>query len=107
MTEVVNVTANIESTEETKTVLKITGASKALAKKFGIPIRVARSQWEAITAFIQENLDEGTKVYLPGVGTLARVDIPAHTAKNPSTGEAVDVPPRYKYTLTSKPRNVE
>ncbi len=55
----------------------------------------AKKDIEAIiTAFcdVVTELSVGEKLALKGFGTFERILRPAHTARNPATGESVDVP---------------
>ncbi|MEJ2118061.1 MAG: HU family DNA-binding protein [Alphaproteobacteria bacterium] len=47
---------------------------------------------EAVIKHIQEALVEGDEVRLPGFGNFKVADRKATTARNPRTGETVDVP---------------
>ena len=45
---------------------------------------------------------EADTVRLPGIGVIRKNDIPAHTGKKPVTGEAIEVPARFNYRLSSQ-----
>jgi nucleoid DNA-binding protein len=66
----------------------------------------AEEVYEATVASIKEALDSGSKVRVPGIGILRKVDLKAGKAKNPATGADVLVGPRVKYALKSPPKAV-
>ena len=47
---------------------------------------------DAVIAAMADALSNGTSVDIAGFGKFALVDKPARQARNPSTGEPVDVP---------------
>ncbi|WP_433235382.1 HU family DNA-binding protein [Streptosporangium sp. CA-135522] len=52
--------------------------------------------YEAITAAIQDSVAKGRKVRLTGFGSWALAHKPARTARNPRTGEPVEVDEAWK-----------
>ena len=62
-----------------------------LAAKTGLTKRDAEKYTEAFFATITEALYQGDKVQLVGFGTFEVKDRPARKARNPRTGEAIDV----------------
>ena len=66
----------------------------------------ARSAIEAVIEGIVEGLSSDNKVALVGFGTFLLVDKKARTARNPKTGEAVEVPakvvPKFSPSATLK-----
>jgi len=63
----------------------------ALAAKTGLAKKDAEKFAEAFLATITETLQQGDKVQLVGFGTFEVKDRPARKARNPRTGEAIDV----------------
>jgi len=63
----------------------------ALAAKTGLTKKDAEKCAEAFVTTITETLQQGDKVQLMGFGTFEVRDRPARKARNPRTGEAVDV----------------
>ena len=49
---------------------------------------------DAVLSSIGSVTGEGNRITVPGFGTFKTKDRPARTAKNPRTGEAIDVPAR-------------
>lgn len=56
----------------------------------------AKAFLDAFTAEVQEVLSDGEKVVIPGFGTFERKHSAARTAKNPVTGDPIDVAARYR-----------
>lgn len=59
--------------------------------------------FEAITAAIQESVAEGNSVRFTGFGSWELVHKPARTARNPGTGEPVDVEATVKVRFKVSP----
>ena len=74
----------------------MTGAelARALAVNRGLPLKVAEEVVDVFIATLSEALIEGGTVELRGFGTFYVRDADAYTARNPQTGEPVDVPAR-------------
>ena len=66
----------------------------AVSNMTSLPKKDAKIVVEAILDAIKDGLIEDGKVSLTGFGTFMLVDKPARVARNPKTGEKVDVPAR-------------
>ena len=64
----------------------------------------AKNVYSSIMNFIKDTVDSGGIFKLAGIGTLRKIQLNATTAKDPRTGLPIDVPPRTKYALRSKPK---
>jgi DNA-binding protein HU-beta len=64
---------------------------EALAEKTGMQKKDAESVLETLVNTIQESLKTGQKVNLAGLGTFVVVEKKARVARNPKTGETVQV----------------
>ena len=62
-----------------------------LIKKAGISKKDTEAVYDALWASIIENLKAGEKVQVTGFGTFEVRERPARVAKNPRTGESVEV----------------
>ena len=62
----------------------------AVAEKVGDK-KTATAAVEAVLETVQGAVARGEKVAVTGFGVFERVDRPARTARNPATGENVDV----------------
>ena len=78
--------------------------TKTLREKLGTTIADTEILFDEVIATIKEAADAGEPVRLPGLGVIRRNNIPAHTAKNPSTGVDVAVPARFNYKMKSATR---
>ena len=65
-----------------------------VAKKAGLKKTQARMAVNALLPAIREALVEGDEVALPGFGIFWTKEQAAHIARNPRTGERVNLPPR-------------
>ena len=65
---------------------------KVIAKEAGITQAVAGAALDAFIFGTAEALADGESVKLVGFGTFKTTERAAHTARNPATGEAVEVP---------------
>jgi len=65
----------------------------ALAAKTGLTKRDAEKYTDAFITTITETLQQGEKVQLVGFGTFEVKDRPTRKARNPRTGETIDVAP--------------
>ena len=63
----------------------------ALAAKTGLTKKDAEKFAEALIETITETLQQGDKVQIVGFGTFEVKDRPARKARNPRTGEAIEV----------------
>lgn len=66
----------------------------AVSNMTSLPKKDSKIVVEAILDAIKNGLIEDGKVSLTGFGTFMLVDKPARVARNPKTGEKVDVPAR-------------
>jgi DNA-binding protein HU-beta len=77
-----------------------------VANEVNLTKRDARVAIEAVIAGINAGLAEDGKVALVGFGTFLLVEKKARTARNPKTGEAVEVPakvvPKFRPSATLK-----
>lgn len=64
----------------------------AVAAEAGLSKGDVSSVYNAIESVTRKALKEGQAVPVAGVGKVAPVDKPARTARNPATGEAVEIP---------------
>jgi DNA-binding protein HU-beta len=64
---------------------------EALAEKTGMQKKDAETVLETLVNTIQESLKNGQKVNLAGLGTFVVVEKKARVARNPKTGETVQV----------------
>ena len=62
-----------------------------LAERLGVERKQAAAALDAVLAAVGENVARGEKISLSGFGTFERVDRAARQARNPATGETVDV----------------
>lgn len=69
--------------------------SKAVADKLGITQREGAMVVNAVFDTLTEAMIAGDKVSMVGFGNFEAAHQPARTARNPRTGEAVDVPAKY------------
>jgi nucleoid DNA-binding protein len=60
---------------------------------------VPRSSINDVISSLVEYINLTEKITLPGLGTFKHVVRPAHTARNPRTGETVDVPEKTVLTF--------
>ncbi|MGN1104135.1 MAG: HU family DNA-binding protein [Candidatus Coproplasma sp.] len=65
---------------------------KVVAEKAGMTQAVAADAVNAMVDVIVEKLIEGDEVAILGFGAFKVADRPARTARNPQTGETVEVP---------------
>lgn len=80
-----------------------------VAEKLGTTQMAAEKGIDALMAVIGEELQAGEKVYLPRIGVFEVVDKKAWTARNPRTGEKVQVAAHKKCVFrpsTSLTRNI-
>jgi len=79
-----------------------------LAEEVAEKFELSKATADAIVTDIFENivgtLERGGKVSLKNFGTFTVVQAKARVGRNPSTGEAVDIPPkkRVKYTASRR-----
>lgn len=62
-----------------------------IAGRLGIERKQAAAALDAVLEALGENVAKGEKISLAGFGIFERVDRDARTARNPATGETVDV----------------
>ena len=77
-----------------------------IAEKAGLNKKQAEAALGAFSDVVTEALLEGDKVQVPGFGIFEVRDVAARTARNPATGETIDVPatkkPAFKPSKTLK-----
>ena len=66
-----------------------TEVTDRLAARTGLSKGAGRDAVDGVFAIVGENLADGEEVRLPGFGTFRTRSRPAHTGRNPRTGEAV------------------
>ena len=71
--------------------MKRTEMADRLAARTGLSKVAARNAVDGVFANIGEALADGEDVRLPGFGTFGTRSRPAHTGRNPRTGEAVSI----------------
>ena len=69
--------------------------SAAIAAKAGLTRKDAEAALCAMSDIIAESLKNGEKVQIVGFGAFEVKERPARKARNPKTGEKVDVPAKY------------
>jgi DNA-binding protein HU-beta len=57
-----------------------------------LPKKTIKKLIDVVFATISTELEDGGSYRIPGIGTLKTVDVAARTARNPATGEAIQVP---------------
>lgn len=65
-----------------------------VAEKAGVSKSTAGTMVEAFLATVEETLECGDRVSIPGFGIFTTREIPPHAGRNPATGESIDVPGR-------------
>lgn len=77
-----------------------------VAEKTGLKKKDVRAMYDAFVEAVVETAQasDETKVAIPGIGTLKVSVRQAYTAKNPRTGEAVEVPASKKAYLKVAPK---
>jgi DNA-binding protein HU-beta len=65
-----------------------------VAEKLGGSKAEASKAVDAVLSSIGAVTSDGNRITVPGFGTFKVKDRPARTAKNPRTGESIDVPAR-------------
>ena len=68
-----------------------TEMTDCLDARTGLSKGAARDVVDGVFAIIGETLADGEEVRLPGFGTFGTRSRPAHTGRNPRTGEAVAI----------------
>jgi len=66
--------------------------AQKIAEKFDIPKKTAVEILNYFTELVSQNLKQGNKIKLPGLGTFKVRERKARTAINPKTGEKISVP---------------
>lgn len=75
-----------------KNLMNKTELVKVVAEKADLTQAVAADAVNAMVDAIVESLVEGNEVAILGFGSFKVTDRPARTARNPQTGEMVEVP---------------
>ena len=65
---------------------------KALAEESGTDVKSVNSVLQALAAVVSREVKSGSDVRVPGLGKFSRTDRKARKARNPQTGETVNVP---------------
>ena len=65
---------------------------EAIAKKYGMTKKDAKTMLEAVVDTLVETLEAGNSVAIPGFGKLKIVERAARQAHNPQTKEIIEVP---------------
>lgn len=73
----------------------------ALADKSGVSKKDADAVLAAFADVAGETLSSGEKIQVPGFITLERVERAARTARNPRTGEPIDIAAGHGVKLTA------
>ena len=63
-----------------------------MAERCDITKKDATEEYENVFGVLAEVLSEGNEVAIPDLGRFKIAERPARTARNPRTGETVDVP---------------
>ncbi len=66
--------------------------AQKIAEKFDLPKKTAVEILNYFAELVAQNLKQGNKVKLPGLGTFRIRERKARTAINPKTGEKINVP---------------
>jgi DNA-binding protein HU-beta len=66
--------------------------AQKISEKFDLPKKTAVEILNYFTELVAQNLKQGNKVKLPGLGTFRVRERKARTAINPKTGEKITVP---------------
>jgi DNA-binding protein HU-beta len=74
---------------------------RQIAKAHGTTQDAVRAPIDAMIDAMVDAIDDGQDVFIPGFGTFKPVSRDARQARNPRTGEMVDVPA--KRVMTFKP----
>lgn len=79
---------------------------EAIAKEAGFTKKDITTAIEAMTTVITNELENGGEVKLTGIGTFSVTETAARTARNPKTGEPVQIAagrkPKFKASKTLK-----
>lgn len=78
-----------------------------LAEQEDITLVSAAKVWDAATKLLAKELINGSAIKIKGIGTLRRVDRPAHEARKPATNEICQVPARFSFKLKAKSYNTD
>lgn len=79
---------------------------KAVADELGLETNHYTHGVDAVFLVIARALQRGEEVKISGFGTFRRVTTKARTARNPRTGETVEVPARNKAKFKASSRLV-
>lgn len=79
-----------------------------VAEDFNLTKKLGKEVVEAVVEGIVLSIKSGEKLRITGLGTFSIKDKPARTARNPKTGEAVQVPAKrvLKFTPTKELKQV-
>ena len=93
--------------ENTANLLGKEVAVNRLAEDMSITKKLAGEIYDKMFGYVEETLDLGGKVRLPGVGVLYRGKLEARDYTKPGTTEVVSKGVRYRYKLSAKTFEVE
>ena len=72
---------------------------RQVAQRAGMSQASVNNVLNALTATITRSLAEGEAVRIPGLGTFGTRVVKARVGRNPSTGDAIDVPEKARPTF--------
>jgi len=75
---------------------------KTFREDLDLTVSDATAVYEVAVEAIKNALDEGKVVRLPGIGSMKKTGLAAGPARNPSTGDTIQVGAGSKYSLKSK-----
>lgn len=77
-----------------------------MAERCDITKKDATEEYENVFGVLAEVLSEGNEVAIPDLGRFKIVERPARTARNPRTGDAIEVPakkaPKFQFAKNIK-----
>ena len=82
----------MKKTEFTKKVTELVRATE----EFEVTLRETDAYIKAITDVILDAMADGDEVLFPRIAKFSVADVPARKARNPRTGEPIDVPAKKK-----------
>jgi len=66
--------------------------AQSLAEKFGMTAKDSEAAVSAVIGAMAGALKDGREIRVPDLGSLSVADVAARTARNPKTGETMQVP---------------
>ena len=73
----------------------------ALVERSGLPAGMVDGVLNALASVVTEQVANGTKLQIPGLFTVDVVERAARSGRNPSTGEAMQIPARRVVKVTA------